>query len=63
MILPEVNIGQHARISNAIIERGVKIPAHFVVGEDPEADRKRGIRVTDGGIRLITPKMIADLEP
>ena len=63
VILPEVNIGQHARISNAIIERGVKIPAHFVVGEDPEADRKRGIRVTDGGIRLITPKMIADLEP
>ena len=62
VILPDVNIGQHARVSNAIVERGVKIPPHFVVGEDPQADRDRGIRVTDGGIRLITRKMIDDLQ-
>ena len=61
VILPEVDIAQGARLRNVIIERGVRIPAGFVVGEDPAFDRARGLRVTEGGVCLITRKMIDEL--
>ena len=40
-----------------IIDRGLKIPAGLIVGEDPELDTKR-FRRTDRGICLITQSMI-----
>jgi glucose-1-phosphate adenylyltransferase len=57
VVLPEVDIGRHARLSNVVIDRGVRIPAGLVVGEDPEADGAR-FRRTDRGICLITQNMI-----
>ncbi len=59
-ILPYVEIGRHARLTNVVIDRGVKIPDHMVVGEDPELDAKR-FRRTDKGICLITQAMIDKL--
>ena len=41
----------------SIIDRGVKIPAGLIVGEDPELDAQR-FRRTDRGICLITQTMI-----
>ena len=38
VILPDVEIGRGARLRNVIIDRGVRIPAGLVVGEDPELD-------------------------
>jgi glucose-1-phosphate adenylyltransferase len=43
------------------VDRGVKIPAGLVVGEDPELDAKR-FRRTANGVCLITATMIARLE-
>jgi glucose-1-phosphate adenylyltransferase len=57
VVLPEVDIGRHARLSNVVIDRGVRIPAGLVVGEDPEADAAR-FRRTDRGTCLITQPMI-----
>ena len=60
MILPEVEIGSSARLRNVIIERGVRIPAGLVVGEDPVLDGQR-FRRTANGICLITQPMIDQL--
>ena len=57
VIMPYVDIGQHARLSKVVIDRGVKIPNGLVVGDDPELDAKR-FRRTDSGICLITQPMI-----
>ncbi len=57
VILPDVDIGQHARLADVIIERGVRIPPGLVVGEDPALDAQR-FRRTEAGVCLITQPMI-----
>jgi glucose-1-phosphate adenylyltransferase len=48
-----VNIGRHAKIRRAIIDKGVYIPEGFRVGYDEEEDLARGFTVSDGGIVVI----------
>ncbi len=48
-----VNIGRHARIHRAIIDKDVSIPANAEIGCDPALDRKRGFIVTDSGVTVI----------
>jgi glucose-1-phosphate adenylyltransferase len=62
VILPYVDVGRSARLRNAVIDRGVKIPEGLVVGEDEEADSAR-FRRTGRGIVLITQDMIDRLGP
>jgi glucose-1-phosphate adenylyltransferase len=57
VIMPYVDVARSARLSNVIIDRGVRIPEGLVVGEDAEFDAKR-FRCTAGGITLITQAMI-----
>jgi len=57
VVLPECVIGRHANLSKVVIDRGVKIPAGLVVGEDPELDAHRFHR-TESGICLITQDML-----
>jgi len=59
--LPYVDIGENARLKNAVIDRGVRIPDGLVVGESPEEDARR-FRRTESGVCLITKPMIARLE-
>lgn len=61
VILPNVRIGRHAQLRNVVIDAGVTIPEGLVVGEDPEIDAKR-FRRSEGGICLITQKMIDKLD-
>ncbi len=58
VVLPDVDIGQNCRVSRAIIDRGAKIEAGTVIGEDAEADRARGFHVTESGLTLVTPDML-----
>jgi glucose-1-phosphate adenylyltransferase len=58
VILPEVEIGQKCDIHRAIIDRGAKIEEGTVIGRDHDEDRKRGFRVTDSGLTLVTPDML-----
>ena len=58
VILPDVRIGENCRIKRAVIDRGAVIEAGTVIGEDPDADRERGFRVTKNGLTLVTPDML-----
>jgi len=52
VLMDGVQVGRHARLKRVIVDKGVSIPAHFVAGEDPEADRKRFV-VSDEGVVVI----------
>ncbi len=54
VIMDNVEIGSHARISRAIIDKNVKIAPYTVIGEDLEADRKK-FTVSENGI-IVIPK-------
>ena len=45
-----VEVGRRAKIRNAIIDKGVCIPAGFEIGFDIELDRKRGFTISNNGI-------------
>jgi glucose-1-phosphate adenylyltransferase len=57
VILPYVEVGRSARLTNVVIDRGVVIPEGLVVGENPVADAAR-FRRSAKGICLITQEMI-----
>lgn len=57
IVLPEVNIGRHCRITKAIIERGCEIPEGMIIGENRAEDEKR-FHVSAGGVVLVTPDML-----
>jgi glucose-1-phosphate adenylyltransferase len=57
VILPYVDVGEGARLSNVVVDRGVRIPRGLVVGEDAEGDARK-YRRTERGICLITQPMI-----
>jgi glucose-1-phosphate adenylyltransferase len=60
VVMPYVDIGRSVRLKNVIVDRGVRIPAGLVVGEDPLLDAQR-FRRTEQGICLITQPMIDQL--
>ena len=55
--LPEVTISEHAKVHNAIIDKGCVIPPGMEIGIDKEKDKKR-FHVSPKGIVLVTPEMI-----
>ncbi|GAA5048366.1 glucose-1-phosphate adenylyltransferase [Erythrobacter westpacificensis] len=61
VILPYCNIGRGARLTNVILDSGVRIPEGLVVGEDPELDARR-FRRSEKGVCLITKPMIEKLD-
>jgi glucose-1-phosphate adenylyltransferase len=61
VILPDVTIGRHCRLSKVVIDRGCEIPEGMVVGEDAVLDAQRFER-TEGGVVLITREMLAKLK-
>jgi glucose-1-phosphate adenylyltransferase len=52
VLLDGVDVGRHARVKKAIVDKGVRIPTNFVVGEDLEEDRKR-FTVSEGGVVVV----------
>ena len=58
VILPDVDIGEHCTIRNAIIDRGTQIPAGTEIGVDVAADKERGFRISEAGRTLVTPDML-----
>jgi glucose-1-phosphate adenylyltransferase len=57
LLLPEVNIARHCRITKAIIEKGCQVPEGTIIGEDRAEDERR-FHVSPGGIVLVTPDML-----
>ena len=60
VLLPEVTVGRHARLTRVIIDHGCQIPEGLVVGEDPAEDARRFER-TERGITLVTREMLLRL--
>ena len=58
VVLPEVEIGRRCTIRRAIIDRGCNIPDGTTIGVDHAEDKKRGFRVSEQGITLVTPDML-----
>ncbi len=48
-----VDIGRHAKVRRAIIDKGVHIPPRMEIGYDLQLDRARGFTVSAGGIVVI----------
>jgi len=48
-----VQIGRHAKVRRAIIDKGVCVPEGMQIGYDLEADRARGFTVSESGIVVI----------
>ncbi len=59
IVLPDVNIGRHCRITRAIIEKGCDIPEGTIIGENHEEDAAR-FHISSGGVVLVTPEMLGD---
>jgi glucose-1-phosphate adenylyltransferase len=53
ILLEGVDVGRHASVRRAIIDKGVSIPANVRIGFDPEEDRRRGFVISDKGIVVI----------
>jgi glucose-1-phosphate adenylyltransferase len=60
VLLPEVDVGRHARLTKVVIDRGCHIPEGLVIGEDPDLDARRFAR-SEGGVSLVTAEMLAAL--
>jgi glucose-1-phosphate adenylyltransferase len=54
ILFDRVEVGRHARIRRAIIDKGVKIPPGISIGYDSEADARR-FTVSDSGV-VVIPK-------
>jgi glucose-1-phosphate adenylyltransferase len=57
IVLPNVEIGARSIIKRAVIDKNCRLPPDFVVGVNPEEDRRR-FHVTPGGVALVTPCML-----
>jgi glucose-1-phosphate adenylyltransferase len=55
IIMEGVNVGRHAKIKRAIIDKDVTIPQGMVIGYDPEEDRKR-FSITESGLVVVAKK-------
>lgn len=62
VILPNVEIGRHCKIKKVVLDRGCIIPEGMEIGIDHEQDRARGFRVSESGVVLVTPDMLAKIK-
>lgn len=57
VILPDVKIGRHCRLTKVIVDRGCHVPDGTVIGEDLEEDAKK-YHVSPNGVVLVTAGML-----
>jgi len=53
VIMDNCDIGRHARVRRAILDKNVRVPENAQIGYDLDADRARGWYVTESGIVVI----------
>jgi len=53
VVMDNCDIGRHAKLRRAILDKNVRIPQGATVGYDLDADRARGWHVTESGIVVI----------
>ena len=60
VLLPDVHVGPHSRLTKVVVDRGCRLPDGLVIGEDPERDARLFYR-SDGGVTLVSADMLAAL--
>jgi glucose-1-phosphate adenylyltransferase len=60
VLLPDVDVGRHTRLTKVVVDRGVRIPEGLVIGEDAALDARRFL-CSEGGVTLVTAEMLAAL--
>jgi glucose-1-phosphate adenylyltransferase len=60
VLLPGAQVGRHARLTRAVLDRDCVVPDGMVIGEDAAADAERFFR-TESGITLVTRDMLRKL--
>lgn len=58
ILMDGVNVGRHAKIRRAIIDKGVEIPPHARIGYNREEDEARGFHVSEGGVTVVPKGVI-----
>jgi glucose-1-phosphate adenylyltransferase len=53
ILFSNVDVGRHARVRHAIIDKDVRIPEGVEIGYDLDLDRQRGFTVTRRGVVVI----------
>jgi len=53
ILFDHVDIGRHAKIRRAIIDKGVIVPEGMTIGYDHDQDRRNGFTVTENGVVAI----------
>ena len=53
VLFESVNVGRHAKVRRAIIDKEVEIPAGIEIGYDHELDRSRGFVVSETGLTVL----------
>jgi glucose-1-phosphate adenylyltransferase len=53
ILFDHVDVGRHAKIRRAIVDKGVRIPPGMEIGYDHELDRNRGFTVTEKNVTVI----------
>ena len=48
-----VEVGRHAKVRRAIIDKDVKVPPHFQIGLDRALDLSRGLTITEEGVTVV----------
>ena len=61
VIFDDVQIGRHAKVRRAIIDKSVQIPEGETIGYDLEKDRAR-FTVTDTGIVVIPKGYVLEMQ-
>ena len=51
--MDNVDIGRHAVVRRAILDKNVVVPEGARIGMDPDEDRARGFVVTPSGITVV----------
>jgi glucose-1-phosphate adenylyltransferase len=53
VLMDNVDVGRHAVVRRAILDKNVVVPEGVRIGMDPDEDRARGFHVTDSGITVV----------
>ncbi len=53
ILFDDIDVGRHARIRRAIIDKEVRVPSGFEIGWNSKTDLERGFTVTEDGIVVV----------
>jgi glucose-1-phosphate adenylyltransferase len=58
VLLDNVQVGRHAQVYRAILDKNVVVGERARIGMDAEEDRARGLTVTESGITVVPKGMV-----